>query len=278
MTGRDDVVLLQNEQDRRETPRRSLVAPSGPAHSAPAAIHAKEGRDRVDPTAMNGEMWRRRFTVLLLGACVLVWRPPFWLPTAIVLLALQFYPLWGFVLRGGHPRRLAWILIACVTVSGVVAAYHRAEANGWSRSVVSAPTRDVVLIAAWAKAHTKTDAVFLVNPGSVDWEAFMGLSERSIVTNWEEGTAINWDPQFTGEWIRRLGLFGFNVRGEIRENRYRLRKTYEDLTDDDIDRLHTSVSFRYWIVMEDRVSGFPEVYRSGDHKVLDTEATLTPED
>lgn len=212
---------------------------------------------------------RSRLAVWMLMGAFLVWLPTLWPVAALCLFVIELPPFWRVILRRGDPRRLAWFLVLWVCTAGAWQAHDRVREKGWRGAVISVPDADVVTITEWARSHTNKDAVFLVNPGAGRWNSFPGLSERSILSSWEQGAAINWNPEFVIEWDRRMRLLGLDVRKGRQLPHRILKDAYAALTDVDVDRMRSQFGIQYWIVPEYQPSVYEEVYRSGRSKVLD---------
>ena len=197
---------------------------------------------------------------IAIGTVFVIWMPPGW-PVATAALAIPYVR-----------RKLATFLALWVVFVGIHHLANRVMILGDVRSaIVNGPEAPVAHIAAWARTNTAKDASFLVNVGvEPNWDAFRGLSERSIYTNWEEGTAIYWDRGFVTEWARRLSDIGFE-RHRLGEDDPEdvLDRIYKDLRDDDARSLGRKYGLRYWVVPEIHASGLPTAYERDGYKVLD---------
>ena len=199
-----------------------------------------------------------------------LWRQADWPLLAILAVALVVPAAWTFVLDRGSPRRLALILVVWVCFAGAHRFSVRAATRGLAGAALVRPEGCVEDVAAWAKANTPRDAVFLMNPADDnDWNAFRALSDRAIVTNWEEGTAINWSPNYAEEWDRRLRLLGFDLREEVDDVDESLDAAYRGLGDDDVERIRTKVPLRYWVVPSEHPTRYPAAVHLCGVKILD---------
>jgi hypothetical protein len=170
------------------------------------------------------------------------------------------------------PRRVAWLLVVCVSLVSAASLGDRIPRSFASANLVTwGPDPSVRQIAAWARANTPVESVFLVNPGDdPDFEQFMGLSERSIFVNWEEGTALHWAPDYADEWTERLRALGYDVaRSSEVVAEDQLDVIYRNLGDDDVARLKQRYRLSYWVAFDDRNSRFPVAFRTGHYQVLD---------
>jgi hypothetical protein len=201
----------------------------------------------------------------------ILWPPFGWIVAAAGLVGLVIPPVWRVVFERGNPRRVALLLVSCACLSALSLVAIRARRTGLADALVERPRAVVREAAVWARTSTPREAVFLVDPGDdPDWDHFMGLSERSIFANWEEGTAIHWSPNYAEEWVRRLELLGVDVDAEGEDlDPFSLGRAFEGLRDEDVARMRARTPIRYWVVPEAKRSGYPAVFRSGGYKVLD---------
>lgn len=255
-----------------------LGGSAGTRENGAAVVNDPE-RDRV---AGAKDALMRRLPVALFFASFMFWRPSGWHIAAALLLILLVWPwLWSVAAGRGTSLRVAWLLALWVCAASAFEYRQRLGTDGrFSHpsaaldALVVRPYPSIAAIASWAKEHTPRDAVFLLDPGDPEWEPFRALSERSIYTSWEEGTAINWSPNFVIEWARRLRLLGYDIRSGPPRTYRTLGNLYAGLTDGDLSRIRMEVPFRYWIVPSGQPSGLLEVFRSEDFKVLDLEGEI----
>jgi hypothetical protein len=214
---------------------------------------------------------RLRWTIALLLA-FLPWLPPgAWAVAALVLIA-ALPPLSRGLARWSSPRRLAWLLVAWVCLAGMAAARARVlDPSGLAGLLTSDLDPSVRRIAAWARANTAIDSTFLVDPSDkTDFEQFMGLARRSIFTNWEEGTALYWAPDFVQEWTQRLRALGCDLaRPSALEPQAQLFQIYWKLNDDDVALLKQRYRLSYWVAPGAHRSRFPVAFRTSGYQVLD---------
>jgi hypothetical protein len=241
------------------------LAPPRPDSSAPISAGT------VSTVPATGA-WQNRLAVVAFVASFFLWRPLGWLVAATCLIAVVAPPVWRVLFADGHPRRLSRLLVFWVCLSALWAFQRRMKDSGFLDALVLRPDPAVREVAAWAKASTPKEAVFLVElRWNSDWPQFRGLSERAIFTNWADGAAINWSQDFVTEWARRLGLLGFDVRSAGLKNERILDDLYAALSDDSVERARAQIPFRYWVVPEDHPSGYPVAFAGGGYKVLDLE-------
>ena len=210
--------------------------------------------------------------MLALGAVFLVWLPPGAWVAALLLASAALPPVWRAVAPRVSPRRIAWLLVAWVALwTLVLLGYRWSYSDRLADLVLVGPDAAMREVADWAEAHTPVDSVFLVNPGdNPDFNQFMGLSGRSIFTNWEEGTALYFAPEFVPEWTERLRALGFEIRHHIHgSSRDRLNDLFRRLRDEDVARLATRYRLRYWIVPPGQPSRFPVAFDTEDYRVLE---------
>lgn len=215
----------------------------------------------------RGQRW-----MIALGTSFLLWLSPgAWAVTALLLLT-ALPPVWRRIARSASPRRLAWLLVAWVSLVGIDAVRAR-----WSYSYdladlfLKGPEPAVRQIAAWAETHTPVDSVFLVNPGDdPDFDQFMGMAKRSIFTNWEQGTALYWAPDYVTEWSERLRALGFDITLPTdRSSRERLNEMFLSLVDDDVRLLKARYRLSHWVVPAEHPSRFRVAFMTEDFKVLE---------
>jgi hypothetical protein len=170
------------------------------------------------------------------------------------------------------PRVVALVLVLWVSLLGAASLGDRIPRSFAPADLVTwGPDPSVRQIAAWARANTPVDSVFLVSPGDdPDFEQFMGLSERSIFVNWEEGTALYWAPDYADEWTERLRALGYDVaRSSEVVAEDQLDAIYRNLGDDDLERLKQRYRLSYWVAFDEHRSRFSVAFRSGHYQVLD---------
>jgi hypothetical protein len=170
------------------------------------------------------------------------------------------------------PRRVAWLLVAWVSFLGAAELRDSLPRSLAATDLVTwGPEPSIRSIATWARAKTPVDSVFLVNPGDdPDFEQFMGLSERSIFVNWNEGTALNWAADYAEGWTERIRALGFDVAASsevVPEDR--LNEIFRDLSDDDVELLKRRYRLSYWVAPVEHQSRFPVAFRTADFQVLD---------
>ena len=243
-----------------------------------AKLESEPGASSVAGDELSRETWGwpGRLSVAAFVGPFILWTPTGWILAAAGLAGLAIPPVWRFVFDRGNPRRVALLLVSWCCLSALLLVAIRASRTGLTEALVERPHAVVREVAVWARSSTPREAVFLVDPGSdPDWDQFMGLSERSVFTNWEEGTAIHWSPNYAAEWVRRLALLGVDVDAEGDDlDPFTLGGAFQDLSDGDVERLRAQARVRYWVVSERRRSGYPAVFRSKGYKVLDLEGEL----
>lgn len=223
---------------------------------------------RIDVSTGSGD---GRVALLSLGALFLLWRPEGSWVAAVVLIVFAAPLLWRTILSSGAPLKLSFLVTFWIFVVGVTGFSERYRDTGSLREAfVHGPEPQVRAVATWARAFTPRDAVFLVSVGyDPDWDDFRGLSERSIFTSWEEGTAIDWDRSFVRPWADRLGALGFDVtRRAEQAPEYELDEIFRSLTDDGVEALAKRYRIDFWVVPEDKESRFPVAFRTPEAKVL----------
>lgn len=220
------------------------------------------------------EGWARRIGVLMLGASLLLWRPPGSLAAAVCLAAIGLPPVWRWLFRQGDPRRLALLLSAWALVAGGLSLAERFSDRGsLAPALVTLPDPPVRAVSAWARANTPRDAVFLVNlGGDPDWDSFRALAERPVYTSWDDGTAILWSPSFVGEWTVRLRFVGFEITRRVMRPDHLLNDIFRDLGDEQVESARSHYKLDYWVVTSDHLSAFPVVFRTAGYKVLSVSA------
>jgi hypothetical protein len=202
----------------------------------------------------------------------LPWLPPgAWAVAALLLLA-ALPPLSRAIARWMSPRRLAWLLVAWACLVGIAAARARVlDSSGLADVVTSNIDPSVRRIEAWARSNTFIDSVFLVDPSDqTEFEHFMGLAERSIFANWEEGTALYWAPDYVTEWTERLRALGCDVtHPSVQDPQTQLFELYARLDDDDVALLKKRYRLSYWVAPGAHRSRFPVAFRTSGYQVLD---------
>jgi hypothetical protein len=228
---------------------------------------------RVDGTSGATQ---RAFAVALLGASILIWHPIVGAYVlAVCLIAMCLQPVWRHVCANGGSNRLALLLTAWVLVVGVAEFYARWGQTG-SRQLAlmtsDAPAR-IAEVAQWARRSSAIDSVFLVNPGW-EWQYFRAQAKRPVFVNWKDGSAILWDRAFVGPWVERLSALGLDVEEEgltARKATERLEKAYEQLDNEDVERLRSRYKIKYWVVPARHPAGLPIAFRNDSYKVLSLE-------
>jgi hypothetical protein len=214
----------------------------------------------------------RRGGLAALAASFLVWRVPGALIVAALLIVAVIPAVWRRIATWISPRRLAFALVAWVALVGIAEAAERwSDTNDLHDVVFRGPEIPVKQLAAWAKANTPRDAVFLLNPSrDEDLDQFMGLAERSIFTSVEQGTALFWAPDFVPEWLRRLKALDVTpeYRGPLSLDE-EFDAAFRDLDDDHVLRLKERYHVTYWVVPPQHPSRFPVAWQNDDYKVLD---------
>ena len=234
------------------------------AATAIVALCASEIEDSGANVRRSGATWA-------LIATLLIWRPAgSW--AALAAAGLLGVPPLGRAIRGRSAALVAAGLLGVwIFAVGGQGFRERLDASkSLYEALVSHPDPWVHDVAGWAAVFTSRDAVFLVNLGAEpDWDQFRGLSGRSIFTNWEEGTAINWDRPFVRVWSERLQAAGFDVT-----------RRWKTIPEDELDRISRNLRdpavlalasrFRidFWIVPEAHPSALPAVFRADGYKVL----------
>jgi hypothetical protein len=176
------------------------------------------------------------------------------------LLLLTIERLAAFLLKNGDPSRLVLLTVTGVGAVAAATLHTRvSSAHDFKDAVIVRPIATVERIAVWARHSTPIDAVFLVDPGSSDWEIFRGLSQRSDYITWVEGGAINWDRSFALPWMERLSAIGFDVTAHAEDAApsEQLKILYAGLADEDVSQLKQRYPIDYWVVPADHASRFP---------------------
>jgi len=113
---------------------------------------------------------------------------------------------------------------------------------------------DGIDVAAFAKAHTPVDAVFLTPPTLGE---FRYTAERAIVVDFD---AFPFQDQAMAEWQQRIfdcygvpGLTGFDAVTEMRSH-------YKALTRPDLLRLQAKYGFSYAVIYRETPTDFPVLY------------------
>lgn len=91
--------------------------------------------------------------------------------------------------------------------------------------------KDYEDVQRWAKENTKINDVFIVPPHLCGFRIY---SERSIYTDWKDGTMLNFNPEFGSEWIRRMENLG------IKDKKYPV-KGYNVLKKEDFLRISEEI-------------------------------------
>jgi len=259
----------------------------GDTHDGAAELHDGVAANAGQASSGSQDGWRARLAPTLFIGPFLLWfidparfgGPTVWMVAGVCLAALAVPVFWRTLFKSGSPRRLVLLLTVWVSVTGLVEFADRVNSRGLINGIFDGPEPNVREIAAWAKASTPKDAIFFVDPGDAgdwdDWDHFRGLSHRGIFTQWEDGTAINWSPNFAVEWARQLALLGFDVKDERQDiDVGTLDSVFENLRDEDVDRIREKVPIRYWVIPSNKRTGFPAVFRSKAWKVVDLQGEL----
>lgn len=217
-----------------------------------------------------------RAALLLFAACFLAWMPRGWMAAAIILIALLVFPAWRSLL--GIARRpvrgFALVLAGWAACAGLLS--FRERLLDWDTidmALVFRPEPELREVAEWARTKTSKDAVFLVNVGyEPEFDSFPALAERSIFTNWDQGTSMFWQPSSVTGWAERMRMIGFDVGRPSLNYQQELDTLYSNLRDINVGVLKGRVPLRYWIVTVDHPSRFPVVFQNSEYKVLDLEA------
>jgi hypothetical protein len=199
---------------------------------------------------------------------------------SVIVLAL-WRVSWDKVLGAGSLRRISSILtiwFLLVTGNSLISRIkHKGEIH---QALIDGPPAEVQQIADWAKEHTATDALFLVHPDDQgqEWRHFRAISERPVFITWADGSAILWQRSFVNQWTERLAALGFNIKQQrqklknLRESRAltrsELNRLYENLSDDQVQKLTRNYPISYWVISSEKRSSFPIAYQTSHYKVL----------
>ncbi|MEW5861846.1 MAG: DUF6798 domain-containing protein [Cyanobacteriota bacterium] len=193
---------------------------------------------------------------------------------AVCLIALTFRPVWYYVLGRGSTNRVALLLTLVVFMMGLKSFRYRVSQTGsFDAALIRRPSSSMEEVVNWTSANTPLDAQFLVelvsDPSLPGWEEFRGLAKRPVFVTWKDGSAILWDRPYVQAWAERLNALGFDITKEDSTNaKDRLKIMYEELRDDDIQRLQSRFPINYWIVPVDHPSAFPVAFQNQSYKVL----------
>ena len=141
--------------------------------------------------------------------------------------------------------------------------------EGIKFGMLKLPDSQMVEIGEWASENTSKDAVFLIDP---NWEEFRALSIRPVFVAWKDGTAIFWDQAYVEEWVKRIEAFGFNFNKAklgTTKGSSQLSRLYEQMDDESAREILENYPLNYWVVAIDKISSFPEVFRTERFKILE---------
>lgn len=187
----------------------------------------------------------------------------------LILAALVFLkPCWEFLQKHGVTLILSSIVILIVLVFGGLRLDSRLS-EGIKFGMLKLPDSQMVEIGEWASENTSKDAVFLIDP---NWEEFRALSIRPVFVAWKDGTAIFWDQAYVEEWVKRIEAFGFNFNKAklgTTKGSSQLSRLYEQMDDESAREILENYPLNYWVVAIDKISSFPEVFRTERFKILE---------
>jgi hypothetical protein len=169
-------------------------------------------------------------------------------------------------IRPCHPYAMI-LVVTLVMLAAINTAERFAETGEF---LTRGPGEEILQISEWARELSSRDSLFLTPP--VDFIQFRSLSQRSSFCDHKDAAAIFLHRPYASEWNRRMLALGYDSsqhRGDNRKQLRRdLRQAYEDLTDQDLQRLSEEYALDYWIVRRDRVTSFPVAFETTSHKVL----------
>ena len=212
----------------------------------------------------------------IFGASVWTWelfQGSYVIVPALISIAVAFNHRWAweFLLAKGSPKRIAFLLCVWVLTASSLSFYGRYRESGTvEQALCQKPPAPITEAAQWAGAHTSRDTVFLIDP---TWELFRIFSRRPVFLLWKDGSAILWDKPFAGEWLTRFHAIGIDTARTrpirtLAEIKSQVRKGFSRLTDKDVKELAGKYPVNYWVVPVNKISGFTEVFRGSEFKVL----------
>ncbi len=114
-------------------------------------------------------------------------------------------------------------------------------------------------VQVWARKNTNINDVFIVPPHL--W-GFRVYSERSIYTDWKDGTMLNFNPYFGYEWIRRMKNLGFEDKDNMVQDYKELNEEGFLKISEEIFKWKNNPEAVYIVVNKGRSLGFREVYKN----------------
>jgi len=113
-----------------------------------------------------------------------------------LILITIFSTFYQFIKRKNLSLKLVKIILINILI--ILSLYKTFFTN---EKILELKDKDWLDLQKWAKENTKINDVFIVPPYM---SGFRIYSERTIYTDWKDGTMMNFNPEFGYEWKRRM--------------------------------------------------------------------------
>jgi hypothetical protein len=163
----------------------------------------------------------------------------------------------------------AGLIISTALLVTFYSFFQRMEIEGGvTDALMVQPSGEQMEVAQWAKENTSTDAVFFVSP---DWSFFRTLSMRPVFVTIKDASAVLWDRAYVSQWVERIQALGYDITEEkpgLARMKKKAAALYDTLTDEQIKALQQRYPIHYWILVEDKDTNFPIIFRTTNYKVV----------
>ncbi len=213
---------------------------------------------------------------VMLSLCFGIWRLGWFKQLALLALPAPA----AVVLYRARLRLLSHILCGAYFVVLIAIAGNTVNQRGW---LLVNPTRlDLVKPLTWIRDNSAIDDTILAPP---NWGSTRLLSERSVFVSWKDGTATAFAPSYTPAWVERIRAFGWDPVEAGRQGLQHPREAmwryweadfwmslYRRLDDSKVTALSRKFRITLWVVEENHVTRFPELFRADGWKVVQVTA------
>lgn len=190
-----------------------------------------------------------------------------------LLIAVLLKPVRYFIFGMENAKYLSLAITLLILLIGVTNfGRELAKTGNIKDALIGRPPYIYEQLTDWARLKTAKDAVFLNPPNWNHWSHFRALAKRSVFVNWNDGAAMLWDRPFVEVWAERLNALGLDITEDGLNHlkaRRKLGHLYNNLEDEDVERLKLRYSIDYWVVSVKKSSKFAIAFQNKSYKVLD---------